>query len=120
MREISERIVAPSETEPICILFISPSPVFCVVFACYEAPIYVDCLPAAMVVDTDPGDKPGGHRLAFFQETTETMEIIDSYGKNLAHYDLLMLAEDKKIRVKYSSFGLSFLLFLVNTVFLLF
>ena len=36
--------------------------------------------PFALVVNTDPTDKPGAHWLAFFASATKPLEMFDSYG----------------------------------------
>ena len=36
--------------------------------------------PFALVVNTDPADKPGAHWLAFFAIASEPLEMFDSYG----------------------------------------
>ncbi len=43
-------------------------------------------LPAAYIINTEPGGASGEHWLGIFQETMDTMEFFDSFGRPLTEF----------------------------------
>lgn len=52
-----------------------------------------------MVINTDSSDEPGSHWIAVFQEIPGTLEIFDSFGRDLHFYGPMMahLANGKRV-----------------------
>lgn len=56
------------------------------VFACDEVQLDSYPLPAGMIINTDSSSKGGQHWVAVYQETPQTIEFFDSFGREVSYY----------------------------------
>ena len=63
------------------------------VFASDQVPEKVETLPAALVVNTDPSNKPGTHWVAVYIDSNNSADYFDSYGLKPKIPSVLQLLE---------------------------